>query len=129
MQFWQRHLEAIQAEGITAVEYAAREGLPVRTLYNRRKTLNNRLAAGRARVAQHPSPGSQGNTSFVAVQLPAQKFRPLQPPAVSTAHIGALPFSYRIRFQSGLSIELAQLPDVNWLLDLARKLPVATGDA
>jgi hypothetical protein len=43
MQFWQRHLEAIQAEGIAAVEYAARESLPVRTLYNRRKTLDSRL--------------------------------------------------------------------------------------
>jgi hypothetical protein len=127
MQFWQQHLEAIQAEGITAVEYAAREGLPVRTLYNRRKTLNNRLAAGRARVAQHLPPGSQGNTSFVAVQLPAQKIRRLQPPVANTTHTVVLPFSYRIQFHSGLSIELAQLPDVNWLLDLARKLPVATG--
>jgi len=38
-RFWVSHLEKIEAEGITAKDYAAREGLSVQALYEAKRRL------------------------------------------------------------------------------------------
>lgn len=97
MQFWLSHLEAIKVEGITTKAYAEREGLPVSMLYQWRKRL---VADGHPRRAKVVG-------GFVPVQI--------EPATMS--HAGCT-----VVIDTGLRLECAALPRVDWLAALSAAL-------
>ena len=124
-QIWLRHLEAIATENITIKAYAAREGLPVWRLYDQRKKLARQrrsslqVAGVRTHATAHPhSPG------FVSVQLAQHPTRAIDPARLESCPPAA---ACRLQLQSGMSLEFAELPDVNWLRQLVCPVPLATG--
>jgi hypothetical protein len=61
--FWANHLRAIEAEGISARAYAAREGLAIQSLYQWRQ----KLGQTRGTLGANPSVGM--GSGFVAVNV------------------------------------------------------------
>jgi transposase-like protein len=95
MQYWSRHLAAIEREGITTRAYAQREGLSVGALYQWRRELK---ARGQA-VA---------GGGFVAVQV--------APPAIEPAS------GCRLRLGAQVVLELSALPSAQWVAGLGAAL-------
>lgn len=95
-EFWLSHLLAIEAEGISTKAYAERERLSPQALYQWRKRL---MAGGRRSRAQ---PGG-----FVPVQIE---------PSMA-ARCGCA-----VVIHSGLRLECATLPSVDWLAALSAAL-------
>lgn len=91
-----RHLAAIAAEGITTKAYAEREGLSAGTLYYWRK----RLKAEAATESAAPS----ANRKLVPVQVALSEST--RTPCTLT-------------LAPGVHLDLAQLPDPQWLATLA----------
>ena len=92
---WAAHLQAIEAEGISIRDYAAREGLSAASLYYHR----------RRRI---PDEGrrTEGAPALVAVQLAEQHV--IQPCTVWLA--------------PGVRMELASLPSPKWLGQLVASM-------
>jgi hypothetical protein len=87
---WIRHLEKIEAEGVTAKAYAAREGFSVDALYQAKKRLVARGAWPRPRTTAEPT--------FARVKI----VTPPMPPA---------PWALRLRLPSGAVLEWSAQPE------------------
>ncbi|OVZ63775.1 hypothetical protein CDO46_10960 [Pigmentiphaga sp. NML030171] len=90
---WARHLEAIEAEGLSTQAYAQREGLSAASLYSWRR----RLKSMQQRAALETVP------RLVAVQMPER----------------AEPMRCTLLVTPGVRLELVQLPPAAWLAQLA----------
>ena len=95
-EFWLSHLSAIEAEGITTKAYAQREGLSPQALYQWRK----RLITGHRPEQARPG-------GFVPIQV-----EPAVVPRVGCTVV----------IDSGVRLECAALPNVEWLAALATQL-------
>ena len=95
-EFWANHLKAIDAEGISARAYAAREGLAIQSIYQWRQKLGQaRRSHGRQNVSL--------SSGFVAVKVTETL---VSHPALWTLRMG------------GIVLELPAHPDADWLMDL-----------
>lgn len=92
-EFWLSHLSAIEAEGITTKAYAEREGLSAQALYQWRKRL---VAGGR--------PSRAKRSGFVPIHI--------EPSMAAGA-------GCTVVIDSGLRLECAALPSVDWLAALS----------
>jgi len=95
MEFWSRHLVAIEMEGVTTKVYAEREGLSVAALYQWRR----RLKAG-----GQPSSAMATGRGFVPVTVQAR-----------SDCAGCC----SVRSGEGVRLKLTQLPSPEWLAALA----------
>ena len=91
---WAAHLQAIETEGISIRDYAAREGLSVASLYYHRRRVSDE---GRR---------TEGASALVAVQLAER--HAIQPCTVWLA--------------PGVRMELASLPSPQWLGQLVASM-------
>lgn len=115
-RFWIGHLEKIEAEGIAAKDYAAREGLSVHALYQAKMRLLAQGALPRARGSAKPTvngrPVSQDRSTS-----PFARVRVLEsPPATPT------PWALRLRLPGGALLEWAAVPEVNLLAALLERV-------
>lgn len=94
--FWANHLRAIDAEGISARAYAAREGLAIQSLYQWRQKLGQ---TQRSHGSDHLSVSS----GFVAVKV------------TETLVSKSAPWMLRV---GGIELELPTHPDPHWLVGL-----------
>jgi transposase len=104
-EIWVGHVAALKSSRQSAVAYAAEHKLPLRNLYQWRRKL--RLAQAGPRVAR-PVPTDRSNAQqFVAVRVA---------PEVLNRSMGIC----SLVLGSGLRLEMASLPDPDWLLALSR---------
>jgi hypothetical protein len=103
---WVRHLERIEAEGIAAKIYAAREGLSVHALYQAKKRLRQQGAWPEAN-------GSAVEPTFTRVRL------------VETAPAAATPWALRLRLPSGAVLEWSVTPGADLLGTLLERVSSA----
>ena len=94
-RIWVAHLEKIEAEGIAAKDYAAREGLSVRALYQAKKRLVKQGAWPRKRTDVEPT--------FARVRF------------LETAPTLSASWAVRLRFPSGAVLEWSALPGADLL--------------
>ena len=99
--FWANHLRAIEAEGISARAYAAREGLAIQSLYQWRQ----KLGQTRRTLGADPSVGM--GSGFVTVNVTG--------PLTSQSGVWML----RV---GGVELELPAHPDAHWLVGLVMAL-------
>ena len=99
--FWANHLRAIEAEGISARAYAAREGLAIQSLYQWRQKL------GQTRRTLGADPRVGMGSGFVTVNVTG--------PLTSQSGVWML----RV---GGLELELPAHPDAHWLVGLVMAL-------
>ena len=104
--WWRVHLQRIEAEELTTKAYADREGLDVQSLYYWRKVF-------RSETSRQPRASRPATSSFVALRLTASSAQAVQHEPVVPCHL-TLP--------SGLRLEMAQLPELQWLVQLGRAL-------
>ena len=98
--FWANHLRAIEAEGISARAYAAREGLAIQSLYQWRQKLGQtQRSHGADRVSV--------SSGFVAVKVTETQ---VSESATWLLRVG------------GLELELPAHPDAHWLVGLVMAL-------
>jgi hypothetical protein len=115
-RFWVGHLDKIEAEGIAAKDYAAREGLSVHALYQAKTRLLAQGAwprAGRSAaptVKGRPVSRDQASSTFARVRVIES------PPAAPT------PWALRLRLPSGALLEWAAAPEVNLLAALLERV-------
>lgn len=95
--YWANHLKAINAEGISARAYAAREGLAIQSLYQWRQKLGQTQRSHSADSAVSMTAG------FVAVKV--------------TETMVSKPASWMLRMGS-IELELPAHPDAHWLAGL-----------
>ncbi|QGS27568.1 IS66 family insertion sequence element accessory protein TnpA [Cupriavidus metallidurans] len=90
---WAGHLEAIEAEGISAQAYARREGVSAASLYYWRRRLKSRQPSAAIEAA----------------------------PRLVSVHLGETPEPVRctLLVAPGVRLELMQLPSAAWLAQLA----------
>lgn len=96
--FWRRHLEAIEAEGITTSAYARREGLTLGLLYQWRR----KLAASVDHAIE-----SRDSAGFVSVRV--------------TESFQSMPKEWMLRL-NGIELSFPNQPDPSWLADLVLSL-------
>ena len=96
--YWANHLKAIDAEGISAKAYAAREGLAIQSLYQWRQKLSQ---AQRFHGADSAASRTSG---FMAVKV--------------TETVVSEPTRWMLRM-GGIVLELPAHPDPHWLVGLA----------
>ena len=94
--FWANHLRAIDAEGISARAYAAREGLAIQSLYQWRQKLGQTQGS-------HGSDRLSVSSGFVAVKV--------------TETLVSEPASWMLRM-GGIELELPAHPDPHWPVGL-----------
>ena len=117
-RFWAGHLEKIEAEGIAAKDYAAREGLSVHALYQAKMRLLAQGALPRARgsaaptVNKSPVSRDQATSTFARVRVIES------PPAAP------MPWALRLRLRlpGGALLEWAAAPEVNLLAALLERV-------
>ena len=115
-RFWAGHPEKIEAEGIAAKDYAAREGLSVHALYQAKMRLLAQGALPRARGSAAPTvkgrraSRDQSTSTFARVRLIES------PPAAPT------PWAVRLRLPGGALLEWAAAPEVNLLAALLERV-------
>lgn len=97
--YWRRHLEAIEAEGISASAYARREGLTLGLLYQWRRKLNALADPGVSR--------EEVSSGFVALRV--------------TESLHALPKVWRLSF-NGVELSFPDQPDPSWVSALLLSL-------
>lgn len=102
--WWQAHLKRIDQEGITTKEYADREGLSARQLYDKRKEYKLRAAR-----AQTTMTTQQARSSFVPLQVAADAG-----PVSCDQAVGCT-----LVLPSGIRLEMATLPSPTWLAALS----------
>lgn len=94
--FWANHLRAIEAQGISARAYAAREGLAIQSLYQWRQKLGQtQRSHGADRVSV--------SSGFVAVKVTETR---VSESATWMLRVG------------GVELELPAHPDAHWLVGL-----------
>lgn len=93
--FWRRHLEAIDAEGISTSAYARREGLALGLLYQWRRKL--------ADSVDHAIGPTNASSSFVAVRV--------------TESLRSIPKDWTLRL-NGIELSFPNQPDPAWVADL-----------
>ena len=94
--FWANHLRAMDAEGISARAYAAREGLAIQSLYQwRQKLRQTQRSHGADRVSV--------SSGFVAVKVTETR---VSESATWLLRVG------------GVELELPAHPDAHWLVGL-----------
>lgn len=98
--FWANYLRAIEAEGISAKDYAAREGLAIQSLYQWRQKLGQTQRS-------HGVESMTLSSGFVAVK-------------VTEARVSESA-SWRLRM-GGVELELPAHPDAHWLAGLVAAL-------
>ncbi len=105
---WQAHLQRIDQEGITTKEYAEREGLSARRLYDKRKEYKLQAAKAQTTMAV----AKQAYASFVPLQV--------------VPGAGAVPCDHAVGctlvLPSGIRLEMATLPSPTWLTALSADL-------
>ena len=94
--FWANHLRAIDAEGISARAYAAREGLAIQSLYQWRQKLGQTQRS-------HGADRASVSSGFVAVKV--------------SETLVSESASWMLRM-GGIEMELPAHPDPNWLVGL-----------
>ncbi len=94
-RIWVGHLEKIEAEGIAAKDYAAREGLSVRALYQAKKRLVKQGAWPRKRGSAEPT--------FARVRF------------LETAPPPSAAWAVRLRVPSGAMLEWSAQPGADLL--------------
>jgi len=94
-RIWVAHLEKIEAEGIAAKDYAAREGLSVRALYQAKVRLVKQGAWPRKRTDVEPT--------FARVRF------------LETAPTLSAAWAVRLRLPSGAVLEWSTLPGADLL--------------
>jgi hypothetical protein len=115
-RFWVGHLEKIEAEGIAAKDYAAREGLSIHALYQAKTRLLAQGAFPRARrsaaptVNKRPVSRDQATSTFARVRVIES------PPAAP------MPWALRLRLPGGALLEWAAAPKVNLLAALLERV-------
>ena len=104
-EVWEGHVAALKSSGLSAVAYAAGHDVSLKSLYQWRSKL--RLAQTGPRVAR-PVPMDRSNLQqFVAVRVA---------PEVLSRSTGIC----SLVLGSGLRLEMASLPEPDWLLALSR---------
>lgn len=104
-EIWIGHVTAMKSSGQSAVSYAAEHDLPLKSLYQWRSKLRS-VEVG-PRVAR-PVPMDRSNAQqFVAVRVA---------PEVLNRSMGIC----SLVLGSGLRLEMASLPEPDWLLALSR---------
>lgn len=97
--YWARHLQAIEALGVSTKAYAKEHGLPVQQLYNWRSLLKRQFNETTTGTFQRSSFSSQ----FMAVTVAQDTHNN----SVCTLHLA-----------NGIRLEMAQLPKACWLGEL-----------
>ena len=97
--YWRRHLEAIEAEGISASVYARREGLTLGLLYQWRRKLNVLAERGIGR--------EDVSSGFVALRV--------------TESLQSFPKAWTLRF-NGVELSFPDQPDPSWVSALLLSL-------
>ena len=96
-QYWSEHLAAVSAENVTTKAYAEREGLSAASLYYWRKRL-------RQTTSGQSGTGRSTRSKLVPVQVAASSQQRL---------------TCTLTLAPGIHLELAQLPEPQWLASLA----------
>lgn len=104
--FWRRHLEAIEAEGISTSAYARREGLALGLLYKWRRKLNT--SADRS-IGQNSL-----SSGFVALRV--------------TESLRSIPKEWTVRL-NGIELSFPDQPDPSWVASLLLSLQQGTPHA
>ena len=115
-RFWAGHLEKIEAEGIAAKDYAAREGLSVHALYQAKMRLLAQGALPRARGSAKPTVNGRGVSRDESTSTFARVRVIESPPAAPT------PWAVRLRLPGGALLEWAAAPEVNLLAVLLERV-------
>jgi len=105
-QYWSRHVAAVKAQTITTRAYAQRHGLVLSTLYYWQHKLKP-TAATQANAA--PMAATDQPSKFVALHVKAQDYA-----------VRAMATSCTLVLGAGVRLEMAALPDPQWLTALAR---------
>lgn len=102
-QYWARHIAAIDAQSLSAAEYARRQGLDAQQIYRWRYRLKNKSINA---ASTHNEVKLQQTQSrrFISVQLQE---------SVTTSSSACT-----LRLAPGISLELCSLPDATWLASL-----------
>jgi len=100
--FWERHLDTIDAEGVTTSEYARREDLSLGSLYQWRQKLK---PYSRGQVMQRSA--TSDRAGFVAVRV--------------TESFSSTVFPWRLSF-GDFELNMPAYPDKSWLASLADEL-------
>lgn len=95
--WWQGHLQRIEKEGIGTKDYALREGLDVKTLYESRRNFKRRISGS---VAADEKPDQ--SRPFVQLKLAAPEAPDHRP-----AHCCLI-------LPSGVRLEISDLPSIGW---------------
>lgn len=119
--WWRGHLEQIEKLGVGTKQYADEHNLPVQQLYAWRQRFKLR--------AQRQAIGQQAPRSFLAVTVTdGQGGLPIEEPQSSPVATSEARDSQtethgcQISLPSGLSLQMSDVPDVQWLLDLSSGL-------
>ena len=98
-EFWQAHLNAIEAEGMSTADYARREGLVAQRLYAWR----NRLKTEDVHAVTAPSGRLAQRSRFVALEIDTY---------------GVPDTACTLKLAAGMELHLSGLPDAYWLASL-----------
>lgn len=105
-QYWGRHVAAVKAQAITTKAYAQRHGLILSTLYYWQRRLKPTAAT---RVTSVPMVAPTQPGKFITLQVKTAQY-PVLPAATSCTLVLA----------AGVRLEMAALPEPQWLVALAR---------
>jgi transposase-like protein len=104
-QYWSRHVAAVKAQAITTRAYAQRHGLVLSTLYY----WQQKLKPTAAQVHCESTGATDQPSKFVALHVKAQEYA-----------VRAMATSCTLVLGAGVRLEMAALPDPQWLTALAR---------
>ena len=106
MQYWSRHVAAVEAQAITTRAYAQRHGLVLSTLYYWQNKLKPTAAM---QVHCEPTGATAQPSKFVTLHVKAPDYAMRAMATNCTLVLGA-----------GVRLEMTALPDPQWLTALAR---------
>lgn len=104
-QFWQRHIEAIKAQGVQTSAYAKRHSLSLASLYAWQRKLKDE--------GSEPI-GNASRSQFVALQVVKDSI------ATRVMAVTPAPVRCTLVLGSGVRLEMQSLPDPQWLLALSK---------
>lgn len=103
-QYWQRHIEAIKAQGVQTSAYAKRHGLSLASLYAWQRKLKDEGSAPKSKLSRN---------QFVALQVVKDSI------ASRVMVASPAPVRCTLVLGSGMRLEMQSLPDPQWLLALS----------
>ena len=107
--FWVDHVKAARSSGLSLAQYARDHGVPLKPLYAwRSKFKVSGLPAAPSGTSNAPVVARR----FVAVRV--ARPLPVEPVCIAAAA------RCRLVLAPGMSLELSELPDPNWLIALQR---------